>query len=105
MKLEQAYKEVSKYPPIIRDISFIIPDTFVANDYFDLIRDLSGNLVEEVVLLDKYNDVAKFGAGKLSYTYRIVYRSIDRTLTNTEVNALHEKLRARTEMEFSAKLR
>ncbi|MBI4135974.1 MAG: hypothetical protein HY481_00275 [Candidatus Vogelbacteria bacterium] len=105
LKLEQEYKEVSKYPPIIRDISFIVPDTFVANDYFDLIRDLGGNLVEEVALLDKYNNAAKFGAGKLSYTYRIVYRSIDRTLTNAEANALHEKLRARTEMEFSAKLR
>ncbi len=105
LKLEQEYKEVSKYPSIIRDISFIVPDTFVANNYFDLIRDLGDNLVEEVTLLDKYDNAAKFGAGKLSYTYRIVYRSIDRTLTNTEVNALHEKLRQRTEKEFSAQLR
>jgi phenylalanyl-tRNA synthetase alpha chain len=37
--LGQEYKEVSKYPPIVRDISFVVPDTFIPNDYFDLVRD------------------------------------------------------------------
>lgn len=105
LKLGQKYQPVSKYPAVVRDISFIVPSGFAANDYFDLIRDLGGNLIEEVSLLDKYENADKFGAGKISYTYRIIYRSNDRTLTNAEVNALHEKLRARTEIEFSAQLR
>src|SRR3989344_4047494 len=73
LKLGQKYQEVSKYPAITRDISFIVAADFIPNNYFDLIRDLGGDLIEEVALLDKFENEAKFGAGKISYTYRIVY--------------------------------
>ncbi len=105
LKLGHKYEEVSKYPPITRDISFIVPNTFIPNNYFDLIRDLGGNLIEEVGLLDKYENADKFGAGKTSYTYRIIYRHLDRTLTNAEINELDNKIRERTASDFSATLR
>ena len=105
LKLGHQYQAVSKYPPITRDISFIVPNSFIPNNYFDLIRDLGGNLVEEVKLLDKYENAVKFGAEKISYTYRIIYRHLDRTLTNEEINTLDEKIRARTVSDFSAVLR
>ncbi|HEY4476531.1 MAG TPA: hypothetical protein VJB69_00865 [Candidatus Paceibacterota bacterium] len=105
LKLGHKYEEVSKYPPIIRDISFIAPNTFISNNYFDLIRDLGGSLIEEVTLLDKYENAAKFGEGKMSYTFRIIYRHLDRTLTNEEVNDVDGKIRERTASEFSAVLR
>ena len=103
--LGQKYRPVSKYPVISRDISFVVPNTFVPNDYFDLIRDLGGDLVEEMALVDRYEDKAKWGVGRISYTYRIIYRSLDRTLTNTEINDLDQKIRERTASEFSAELR
>src|SRR5207302_1753185 len=40
LKLGNVYKEVSKYPPIVRDISFVVKNDFVPNNYFDLIRDI-----------------------------------------------------------------
>ena len=55
---------MSKYPSIIRDISFIVDNNFIPNNYFDLIRDIGGNLVEEVKLIDKYEDAEKFGKNK-----------------------------------------
>jgi len=105
LKLGDRYKEISKYPPITRDISFIVDKNFVPNNYFDLIRDLGGNLVEEVRLLDKYSNSKKFGPDKLSYTYRIVYRSNDRTLLSSEVDKIQEKIYSRTAKQFKAKLR
>ncbi len=105
LKLGQQFKEVSKFPPIVRDISFIVEEQFVPNDYFDTIRDIGGDLVEEVGLLDKYKNTEKFGGGKLSYTFRITYRSIERTLTNTEVNAMHTKLEDKTTADFKAEIR
>jgi phenylalanyl-tRNA synthetase alpha chain len=90
--LGREYKAVSKYPPIVRDISFVVHKGFVPNDYFDLVREVAGDLVEQVLLVDKYENDQKLGADKISYAYRITYRSIDRTLTNDEVNALHTKL-------------
>jgi len=105
LKLGNKYKEVSKFPPIIRDISFIVDKNFVPNDYFDLIRDIGGDLVEEVKLTDKYEDAQKFGENKISYTYRIVYRSNERTLTNEKINPLHEKIEAETKKQFNAEIR
>jgi phenylalanyl-tRNA synthetase alpha chain len=105
LKLGNTYEEVSKYPPVVRDISFVVDSTFVPNNYFDLIRDLGGDLVEEVELLDTYENPEKFGAGKASYTYRITYRSTDRTLTNKEVDAIQEHVYAQTATQFNAQLR
>ena len=105
LKLGNKFKEVSKYPPITRDISFVVKNTFVPNNYFDLIRDLGGDLVKEVKLLDKYENPEKFGADKVSYTYRIVYRSNSRTLANEEVDKIQENIYRQTSEQFAAELR
>jgi len=105
LKLGNKFKEVSKYPPVTRDISFVVKNTFVPNNYFDLIRDLGGDLVEEVRLLDKYENPEKFGADKVSYTYRIVYCSNSRTLTNEEVDKIQENIYRQTSEQFAAELR
>ncbi len=103
--LGQEFKEVSKYPPITRDISFVVKKGFVPNDYFDLVRDIAGDLVEEVKLIDTYENEAKLGAGNVSYAYRITYRSIERTLTNEEVSGLHKKLETSTTNTYAAAIR
>jgi len=103
--LGKKFVEVSKYPPVTRDISFIVPKTFSPNDYFDLVRDVAGDLVEQVELIDQYENDAKFGADKKSYAYRVIYRSNDRTLTSEEVDVLHKALEKRTAEEFSATVR
>lgn len=105
LKLGQTYKEVSKFPPVVRDISFVVPKSFIPNDYFDLIREVGGEMVENVALIDKYENNEKFGTDKMSYTYRVTYRHLERTLTNEEVNAIHAELEKRTEKEFAASIR
>ncbi len=105
LKLGQKFVEVSKYPPITRDISFVVDTSFVPNNYFDLIRDIGGDLVEEVALLDKFESEQKFGKGKISYTYRVIYRSPERTLKAEEVEPLQDKLYQETKKQFSAQLR
>jgi phenylalanyl-tRNA synthetase alpha chain len=105
LKLGHKFVEVSKFPPITRDISFVVGDGFQPNDYFDLIRDLGGNIVEEVKLLDTYKDEKKFGAGKVSYTYRIIYRSNERTLTTAEIDPIQDEIYKQTAKQFQAQIR
>ncbi len=105
LKLGQKFVEVSKFPPIVRDISFVVKNDFVPNDYFDFVRELAPGLVEEVELLDKYENAAKFGEGKLSYAYRITYRSLEKTLTSEEIDTLHKKLETETTKDFGATIR
>lgn len=103
--LGRKYEEVSKYPSVTRDISFVVGKDFFANQYYDLIRDIGGDLVEEVQLLDKYVDEKKFGPDRVSYTFRVVYRSNDRTLVSEEVDVLQDKLYRETALQFRADLR
>ncbi|OGF64022.1 hypothetical protein A2Z53_00015 [Candidatus Giovannonibacteria bacterium RIFCSPHIGHO2_02_42_15] len=105
LKLGNKFKEVSKFPPITRDISFVVSKDFIPNNYFDLIRDLGGDLIEEVWLADKYENAEKFGNNKISYTYHIVYRSNERTLTSEEVDKIQANIYSETAKQFGAELR
>ena len=78
---------------------------FVPNDYFDFVRELAPGMVEQVELLDKYENTEKFGVNKVSYAYRITYRSIERTLTSEEIDKIHKKLETETAQSFSAIIR
>jgi phenylalanyl-tRNA synthetase alpha chain len=103
--INSKFKEVSKYPPVVRDISFIIDKSVNLNNYYEIVRDFAENLIEEVKLLDQYEDDAKFGEDKKSYTFRIVYRSPERTLTNEEINKIQEAIRTKTAQDLKAVLR
>jgi len=103
--LDRPFVEVSKYPSVTRDISFVVPKDFVPNNYFDLIRDLGGDLVQEVKLLDRFENAEKFGSDKVSYTFRTVYQSFERTLTSAEVDKIHRAIEEDTKKRFSATIR
>jgi len=103
--INSKYEEVSKYPEIARDISFIIDKKISLNNYYEIIRDLGQNLIEEVKLLDEYEDDEKFGKDKKSYTFRISYRSLERTLNDNEINEIQDKIRQKTKKDLNAELR
>ncbi|MEX2052577.1 MAG: hypothetical protein WD991_02710 [Candidatus Paceibacterota bacterium] len=105
LKLGHKFVEVSKYPPVMRDISFIVSKEFIPNDYFDFVRETAPGIVEEVALLDKYENAEKFGEDKLSYAYRITYRSLERTLTAEEIDQVHKKLETETTKNFDGVIR
>ncbi|CAG8434702.1 7788_t:CDS:2 [Diversispora eburnea] len=82
----------SKYPSCFKDISFWASDEheFHENDFCEIVRDVAQDLVEDVKLVDEFvNPKTK----KKSFCYRINYRSMDKTFTNEEINAIQEKLR------------
>lgn len=50
------YKPVSSYPQCTNDISFWLPatssiDTFISNDFYDLVRDVGGDIIEQVCIV------------------------------------------------------
>jgi len=103
--INSQFKEVSKFPSTIRDISFIIDKNINLNNYYEIVRDYAQDLIEEVKLLDEYENEEKFGPDKKSYTFRITYRSMERTLTNEEINKIQTEIRQKTEQELNAILR
>ncbi len=103
--INSKFAPVSKFPSTSRDISFIIDKNINLNNYYEIVRDFAENLIEEVKLVDEFEDDAKFGADKKSYTFRIVYCSPEKTLTNEEVNKIQDEIRAETVKELNAVLR
>jgi len=98
------YKEVSQYPSCINDISFWIPEgnSFTSNDFYDLVRSVGGDLIEQVSLVDEFHHLKK---KRWSHCYRIVYRSMDKTLTQGEVNGVHKLIEEATVRDLGCLLR
>ncbi|KAI1817072.1 phenylalanyl-tRNA synthetase mitochondrial precursor [Poronia punctata] len=93
----------SKYPACYKDVSFWLKSTSAAggstkanahdfheNDVMEIVRSVAGDVVEDVKLVDKFTHPK---SGRNSMCYRINYRSLERTLTNLEVNNLHKAVR------------
>lgn len=76
--------------------------SFHENDLAEIVRDIAGPLVENVTLVDEFFSEKK---RRRSLCYRIMYRSLERTLTNEEVNEVHEKVRRRMEEQLGVELR
>ena len=99
------FKSYSKYPPCLKDVSFWLPEkvtNFTENNLCELVRGVAGNLVEEVKLIDEFHNSK---TGKTSNCFRIVYRSMERSLTDEEVNELQDSVRTKMVEELGVTLR
>ncbi|KAM0748871.1 phenylalanyl-tRNA synthetase [Meredithblackwellia eburnea MCA 4105] len=93
------FKPYSKYPPCYKDFSFWIPTKeeneragrmqFHENDFCEAVRDVAGDLVEGVQLIDEFVHAK---TNRRSVCYRLNYRSMDRSLSNEEVNEIQDKV-------------
>ncbi|KAJ8668886.1 hypothetical protein QAD02_000145 [Eretmocerus hayati] len=85
------YKPVSTYPQCPNDISFWLPQdkSYCSNDFYDLVREIGGDTVEQIILID---DFIHPKTKKTSHCYRIVYRHMERVLTQEEVSEIHKKI-------------
>lgn len=83
------FKSFSKFPPCYKDFAFYINQNYNENDFHHLIREICGDIAEDVKLIDDFTNKD----GKRSHCYRVNFRSMERSLTNIEVNDLQSKIR------------
>lgn len=94
----------SKYPVCYKDVSFWIDQEkgFNNNDFFEIARDIAGDLIESVDLVDEFTHPKTQRSSKC---FRINYRSMDRSLTNEEVDELQEQIRSKMVEDLKVELR
>ncbi|MDI1491975.1 MAG: phenylalanyl-tRNA synthetase alpha subunit, mitochondrial [Ramalina farinacea] len=106
----------SKHPACYKDVSFWLRSSssaaggglrsnsqdFHENDMMEIVRDVGGDLVEDVKMIDEF---AHPVSGRKSICYRINYRSLERTLKNEEADRLHEGVRTRLVEKLGVELR
>lgn len=104
--LQARFKPYSSYPAVCKDISFWVnaPSgdslAFHENDVHESARDVAGDLIERVECVDSFEK-----AGRRSLCFRVTFRSMDRSLTHTEINELLFILRSRLESTLPITLR
>lgn len=100
----KSYKPLPKFPAVTRDIALLVNDEVLVQEIEDTIRRAGGNLVEKVKLFDIYKG-AQIPEGKKSIAYAIAYRDEKKTLTDKDVNKVHDKILRSLEYKLGATLR
>ncbi len=87
-KIARKYKEISKYPAQVEDLTLTLPDKTFVGDVLSLIASHKP-LVSNVQLTDIYKNQINY---EDNYTFNIEYQSTDHTLTDKEVEAVRNKI-------------
>ena len=96
------FKPYSKYPACYKDITFWIGNEWEENNFFEVVRTCGGDLIEDTKLVDNFFNKK---LNKTSHCYRINYRSVERTLTNEEIDIIQFKIRDQLRDEQKLELR
>ena len=91
MHLVPQHRALPRFPAVLRDLAVVVDDSVTAASVEAALREEP--LVEAVTLFDVYRGTP-LAAGKKNLAVAIRYRAPDRTLTDAEVNAAHEKVLA-----------
>lgn len=102
--VEKKYTELPKFPAVSRDMALLVDDEVLVQEIENVIRNKGGKILEDVKLFDVYKG-AQIPKGKKSIAYSIVYRMQNRTLTDSEVSKVHDKIVRTLENKLGAELR
>jgi phenylalanyl-tRNA synthetase beta chain len=97
-------RSLPRFPSVERDLAVVVDEAFPAQRIINWLKDLRHSLIEDVEIFDQYRG-APVPEGKKSLAYTISYRAEDRTLTDVEVQSLHQDLVSRIGELFGAQLR
>jgi phenylalanyl-tRNA synthetase beta chain len=98
------FQPYSTYPASDRDIAFFAPVKFTVAEITKIINKAGKGLLDSVELFDEYRG-ENVPPGQRSLAFRLVYRASDRTLTDSEVEPVHNQVREALLERFGVSLR
>ena len=98
------YRKRSRFPAVERDLALVVDSQVSAGELLNSFRKVGGALMVEAKCFDVYTG-APIPAGQKSMAFRFVLQSMEKTLTEDEINKLLKKLQKAAEREFKATLR
>jgi phenylalanyl-tRNA synthetase beta chain len=98
------FQPYSTYPASDRDIAFYVSTEVSVSDLQRVITQAGGKLLASVNLFDQYMG-DRVPTGQRSLAFRLVYRTSDRTLTDEDIEPVHQKVREALAEKFRVDLR
>jgi phenylalanyl-tRNA synthetase beta chain len=98
------FKEIPVFPSIKRDLCFVLPDYIQFSDFEGKLQDLGGELLASCQLFDNYQ-ASDLPADHKSWAFRLTFLNPKRTLEDTEINVMIEKMVKGLTEQFDAHLR
>lgn len=90
---DKKYKEIARFPASTRDISLVVDKSVMIGTMETAIEKRGGKLLESCSLFDIYEG-EQVGENKKSVAFSLVFRANDRTLSDTEINEVMDKILA-----------
>jgi len=100
----KGFRSLPAFPAIRRDIAMLVPEATTHEAVLQVVRQTKPANLESTDLFDVFRG-KNVPAGQKSMAYALTYRSNERTLTDGEVNAAHEKLAAQLKQQLQAVIR
>jgi phenylalanyl-tRNA synthetase beta chain len=100
----KSFRPLPAFPPIRRDVAMILPEATTHEAILQVVKQAKPANLEGVELFDVFRG-KNVPAGQKSMAYAFTYRNLERTLTDAEVNAAHEKLVAQLKQRLQAIVR
>jgi len=95
------FAELPRFPAVDRDVALVVDEATEVGAMLSFARSSAKKGLESVDVFDVFRG-GKLGAGKKSVALGMVWRSLEKTLTDDDVNAMHEKLVQSLEERFKA---
>jgi len=86
------YEPLPMFPAIKRDVAMIVDESVTHAQVMTVVREFRNKLLVQTDLFDVFRG-KNIPEKKKSVAYSMTYRAAERTLTDDEVNKLHEKLK------------
>ena len=85
------YKEISKFPSVVKDVAFVMDKSVKSETIENEIRKAGGKLLTKIEVFDVYTG-ENVGADEKSIAYKLTFTNAEKTLSDDEVLALFNKI-------------
>jgi len=100
----KSFKALPQFPSSRRDVAMLVPEAATHESVLQTVKQAKAANLETVELFDVFRGKS-VPDGQKSLAYAFTYRSAEKTLTDAEVNAAHEKVVAALQTQLQAVLR
>ncbi len=101
---QREFTPLPRYPAMELDLALVLDDTIRAGEIMEFIEENRPALLESYLIFDVYRG-KQVPKGKKSLALRFIYRAVDHTLSDQEVEQVHEPLAQAILSRFNAQLR